>query len=135
MEWRQSSWRRHYNQQRPHEGLAGGRVAEAGERPLEDWVQTFAPRTDESEPLPAERRPAWIALHQQRPSHERFWITSADGADIDGTRHHLAGNAKGEFAFMARLHLAGEDRAIVTSIAGTTRDVVEVPVALGRWLA
>jgi PAS domain-containing protein len=61
--------------------VVGRSFAEAGERPLEDWIQTFAPRRGESEPLPAERRPAWIALHQQRPSHERFWITSADGDD------------------------------------------------------
>ena len=63
------------------EGLLGGPFAEAGEMPIHDWTASFSPRTHDQEALPAERRPARIALDDRRPSHERFWITSRDGVD------------------------------------------------------
>jgi PAS domain-containing protein len=63
------------------EAVVGRTFAESGEMPIEDWAQAFAPRTRESEPLPAERRPIWKALNEQRATHERFWMTSADGTD------------------------------------------------------
>ena len=63
------------------EGVVGRRFAEAGEMPLEDWLATFEPRTLGSEPLPAERRPARIALDERRPAHRRYLVTSADGAE------------------------------------------------------
>ena len=61
------------------EAVIGHTFAEAGEMPLDEWTASFAPRTRHGEPLPPERRPARIALDQQRPSHERFVITSRDG--------------------------------------------------------
>jgi PAS domain-containing protein len=63
------------------EAVIGRTFAEAGEMPLDEWTATFAPRTLDSEPLPLERRPAGIALHQRRPAHERFRITSLDGVE------------------------------------------------------
>jgi PAS domain-containing protein len=63
------------------EAVVGRTFAESGEMPIEDWAQTLAPRTRESEPLPPERRPVWKALNEQRATHERFWITSAEGID------------------------------------------------------
>lgn len=63
------------------EDVVGRSFAEAGELPVEEWSQSLVPRTAEGEPIPPERRPIWIALHEHRPSHEKFWITGADGVD------------------------------------------------------
>ncbi len=53
--------------------------SEAGEMPLHEWLEPFAARTLESEPLPFERLPAGIALYERRAAHERFTVTSLDG--------------------------------------------------------
>jgi hypothetical protein len=48
--------------------------------PLDDWSTQYSPRlvaTDE--PVPLERRPTGIALHERRPAHERLRMTSIDG--------------------------------------------------------
>ena len=63
------------------EGVVGRPFAEVGEMPVDEWTASFKPRSLNSEPLPAERRPARVALDERRPSHERFLITSADGVD------------------------------------------------------
>lgn len=64
------------------EEIVGYTFAETGEVPMDEWTGSFAPRTLDDEPLPAERRPARIALDEQRPAHERFRITSRrDGVD------------------------------------------------------
>ena len=63
------------------EEVVGVPFAEVGEMPMDEWTASFAPRTLEAEPLPAEQRPARIALDQRRASHERFRITSRDGVD------------------------------------------------------
>jgi PAS domain-containing protein len=55
--------------------------AEAGEMPLHDWTNRFAPRTLDSEPLPFEHRPPGIAFYERRPAHERYRITSVDGVE------------------------------------------------------
>ena len=55
--------------------------SEAGEVPLEEWLEQFSPRTLDSEPLPFERLPAGIALYERRPVHERFTATSVDGVE------------------------------------------------------
>jgi PAS domain-containing protein len=63
------------------EAVVGKRCSEAGEMPLEEWVETFEPRTVDSEPLPPEQRPARIAFDEQRAAHLRYLVTSADGVD------------------------------------------------------
>jgi PAS domain-containing protein len=63
------------------EEIVGRTFSETGEIPLDEWTASFSPRTLESEPLPADRRPARIALGQKRPEHQRFLITSRDGVD------------------------------------------------------
>ena len=63
------------------EEVLGLPFAEAGEMPLDDWVEGFAPRTPDSEPISAESRPTRIALDQRRAAHERFRITSRDGRE------------------------------------------------------
>ena len=65
------------------EEVVGVAFAEIGEMPMDEWTDSFAPRTADSEPLPKEQRPARIALDERRPSHERFRITSRDGTDRD----------------------------------------------------
>jgi PAS domain-containing protein len=55
--------------------------SEAGEVPLEEWLEPFSPRTRDAEPLPFERTPAAIALYERRAVHERFTITSVDGVE------------------------------------------------------
>jgi PAS domain-containing protein len=63
------------------EGVVGRRFAETGEVALDDWIKSFEPRTLASEPLPPEQRPARIAFEEQRPSHLRYLVTSADGVE------------------------------------------------------
>jgi len=66
------------------EEVVGRPFAEAGEMPVDDWTSSFEPRTPgAAQPLPAERRPTRIALDEQRPAHETFRITSADGVERD----------------------------------------------------
>jgi PAS domain S-box-containing protein len=63
------------------EQVLGVPFAEAGEMPLDKWVEGFAPRTPDSEPVSPEDRPTRIALDERRASHERFRITSRDGIE------------------------------------------------------
>ena len=63
------------------EEIVGRPFAEVGEVPLDEWTGSFSPRTPESEPLPAEQRPARIAFDQRRPAHQQFMITSPGGVD------------------------------------------------------
>jgi PAS domain-containing protein len=65
------------------EAVIGRTFAETGEMPLDEWTESFAPRTHDSVPLPAETRPARIALDQRRPAHERFRITGRDDVERD----------------------------------------------------
>ena len=59
----------------------GKRFAEIGEIPLEEWLDPFAPRDSTGELLPREQRPTWIALHDRRPAHLRYMVTSGDGVE------------------------------------------------------
>jgi len=63
------------------EGVVGRRFSETGEMPLDDWLAAFEPKTSDDQPLPAERRPARIALDERRPAHLAYVVTSADGVD------------------------------------------------------
>ena len=63
------------------EQVIGRPFSETGEVPIDEWTESFQPRTNDAEPLPAERRPAWIAYNERRAVHERFWVTSRDGVD------------------------------------------------------
>ena len=51
--------------------------------PMDEWTASFAPRTAAAEPLPAESRPARIALDKRQPAHQVFRITSRDGVERD----------------------------------------------------
>lgn len=75
--------------------VTGVPFAEVGEVPLDEWTGSFVPRTVDAEPLPAEQRPARIAFDERRPSHERFRITSRDGAirDVEVTAFPLFAHA------------------------------------------
>ena len=61
------------------EQTVGKPFAEVGEMPLEEWLEPFTPRNAAGELLPLEQRPTWVALHDHRPSHLRYTVTSADG--------------------------------------------------------
>jgi PAS domain-containing protein len=63
------------------EAVVGRRFSETGEMPLDDWIAAFEPRTAEADPLPADRRPARIALDERRPAHLSYVVTSADGVE------------------------------------------------------
>ena len=63
------------------EAVVGRRFSETGELPLDDWIAAFEPRTSDADPLPADRRPARIALDERRPAHLSYIVTSADGVD------------------------------------------------------
>ena len=63
------------------EAVLGRRFAEAGEMELDEWTASFAPRTSDAVPIPAQRRPARIALDEQRAAHQRYQVTTADGIE------------------------------------------------------
>jgi PAS domain S-box-containing protein len=63
------------------EDVVGRPFSEVGELPLDQWTSSFEPRTHDDEPLPADRRPARIALDERRAVHQQFVITSRDGAE------------------------------------------------------
>jgi PAS domain-containing protein len=65
------------------EAVVGRRFSETGEMPLDDWIAAFEPRTADAEPLPAERRPARIALDERRPAHLSYIVTGSDGIERD----------------------------------------------------
>jgi PAS domain S-box-containing protein len=65
------------------EALTGRRFSEAEEVPVDEWTAAFAPRTESSEPLPPERRPARIAFDEHRASHLRYVATTADGEELE----------------------------------------------------
>jgi PAS domain-containing protein len=67
------------------EDVVGRRFAETGEMQLEEWLADFSPRTGESEPIPAERRPARIALDERRAAQQRYRVTSSDGVEREIT--------------------------------------------------
>ena len=54
------------------EAVVGRRFAETGEMPLDDWLAAFEPKTLASEPIPSERRPARLALEEQRNPRASF---------------------------------------------------------------
>ncbi len=63
------------------EAVVGRRFSETGEMPLDDWIAAFEPRTTEADPLPADRRPARVALDERRPAHLSYVVTSTDGVE------------------------------------------------------
>jgi PAS domain S-box-containing protein len=63
------------------ERVVGGSFAEVGEMPLEEFAVSMAPRTENAEPFPPERRPTRVALDLRRAAHEEMWITGHDGVD------------------------------------------------------
>jgi PAS domain-containing protein len=64
------------------EQVIGKSFSEVGEMPYDEWSAQFNPRSIETdEPIPLERRPPGIALHERRAAHERLRITSVDGID------------------------------------------------------
>jgi PAS domain-containing protein len=65
------------------ESVVGRQFAEVGEMPLDEWTESFDPRTPDSAPVSPERRPTRIALDQRRPAHEALRITSVDGVERD----------------------------------------------------
>lgn len=65
------------------EAVIGRPFSEVGQVPIDEWTASFAPRSPDGEPLPADERPARIALDEHRATHERFRITSTDGIDRD----------------------------------------------------
>lgn len=65
------------------EEVISATFAETGELPIDEWTASFAPRTPDSVPLPAEQRPVRIAFDQRRAAHQQFRITSRDGVDRD----------------------------------------------------
>ena len=63
------------------EDLVGGTFAEVGEMTIGQFSDTFAPRSDNDDPLPQERRPTRIAFEEKRAAHEEMTVTSLDGVE------------------------------------------------------
>jgi PAS domain S-box-containing protein len=65
------------------EEVLGGTFAELGEMTIDEFSARVAPRLENHEPLPQDRRPTRIAFDERRAAHETMTITSLDG----GQRH------------------------------------------------
>ena len=63
------------------EEVTGMTFAELGEMPMAEFSARFAPRTDDSVPIPRERLATRIALEERRAAHEQIQITSLDGVE------------------------------------------------------
>jgi len=72
-----------YNQ--AAEKLYGSRYEETGEIPLSRFRERFRPVDSDGLPIPLERLPIGVALHQRRPKQANFWIHGSDG-----TAHRIA---------------------------------------------
>jgi PAS domain-containing protein len=77
------------------ESITGVPFSEAGEMSFEEWSAVSSARTPDGELLPIERRPAWIALKERRPAHDRFMITGLDGVarEVSATAFPLFAHA------------------------------------------
>ena len=67
----------YYNE--PAEGLLGCRFDETGEMDLAMWSDGFTPTDDDGEPMTRDQVPLAIAVNEQRPAHDTFWIVGLDG--------------------------------------------------------
>ena len=67
----------YYNE--PAEKLLGCRYDETGEMDLAMWSEGFNPTDDNGDPIERERIPLVIAVTQQQPAHDEFWIVGFDG--------------------------------------------------------
>jgi PAS domain-containing protein len=63
------------------EELVGGTFAEVGEITIDEFSARFAPRLENDEPLPQERRPTRIAFEERRAAHEVMTVTGLDGVE------------------------------------------------------
>jgi PAS domain-containing protein len=63
------------------EELVGGSFAELGEMSIDEFSASFAPRLENAEPLPPERRPTRIAYEERRAAHENMTVTGLDGVE------------------------------------------------------
>jgi PAS domain-containing protein len=71
----------------PAERLLGSSFAETGEIPAEQWV-TMVPREElDGSPLPSERMPSRMVLHERRPAHREFALT------VGGVRREISATA------------------------------------------
>jgi PAS domain S-box-containing protein len=61
--------------------LVGGSFAEVGEMPIDEFSASVAPRLENDDPLPQERRPTRIAFEERRAAHEEMTVTGLDGVE------------------------------------------------------
>jgi PAS domain-containing protein len=62
----------------PAEVILGRHFEEGGEMPLDEWVEAWRPTDEDGNIVEPERLPLAIALHEKRPSYDRFWIQGLD---------------------------------------------------------
>jgi PAS domain-containing protein len=82
-----------YNE--PAERILGQRFEETGEMPADEWVTANTATDDDGRPIPRERLPLMVALHEGRPVHGHFWIVGGDQVrrEIATTALPLVGQA------------------------------------------
>ena len=61
------------------EAILGRTFAEAGTMSSYGWTSQFLLEDVDGTPMPLERMPAGIALLEQRPAHDKLWMTGLDG--------------------------------------------------------
>ena len=68
----------YYNE--PAEAILGRRYDETGPMTANQWSTIFQPVSEDGKPLDPEKLPLIIALTENCPAHDRFWIMGLDGA-------------------------------------------------------
>ena len=61
------------------ETVLGRTFAEAGTMSADGWTSQFLLEDVDGTPMPLERMTAGIALLEQRPAHDKLWMTGLDG--------------------------------------------------------
>lgn len=67
----------YYNE--PAEDILGRRYEETGQLSLDAWGRLWTPTDADGNPLPPDRLPLAIAVREQQPVQDTFWIQGLDG--------------------------------------------------------
>lgn len=98
-----------YNE--PAEAIFGRHFDEIDALRFEERTAMLAPRRADGQPLPVEKLPGMLAMHERRPAHAEFFIHGLDGAlrQVEATAipvESAGGHVLGALVVMYQGHMA-----------------------------